>query len=127
MLAERQRQDDHVGAGGGVVGGGGDRPRGQHLDRERDLRRVAGPGDEHRVAGGHGEPGEHGAHLARTEDPDDGHAATSAALRRRPDLEAELMMTGSSLRCGAGHAATSAPLRAGHDRRSLTIGITLVP
>ena len=65
----RARIDD-VGARGGLGGGDRDRAGREDLDGERDLRRVAGAGDEHAVAGGDGEPGEHGADLAGAEDAD---------------------------------------------------------
>ena len=69
VLAQRQGEDDDVGVGRrrrpAVVATA---PGREHLDGEGDLRRVAGAGDQHPVAGGDGEPGEHGAHLAGAED-----------------------------------------------------------
>ena len=55
---------------GGVDGRGRVRAGREHLDGEGDLLRVAGARHHHVVAGGDGEPGQHGADLAGAEDAD---------------------------------------------------------
>ena len=87
-LAERHGHDDDVGPGDEVggrddAGAGGDH---RHEQVERGLPRRAR--HEHVVAGCHEESGEGGAHLPRTEDPDDRpvrhvHASILADARDR--------------------------------------------
>lgn len=100
MLAEGQREHDDVGALRGVLSGRRHGARSEHLDRERDLRRIARPGDEDVVPGRDGEPGEDGPDLAGAEDAED------------PD------------RCRHALAPSTAPSPANSSR---TRGITSVP
>jgi hypothetical protein len=81
VLAEGECEDDDVGLLGRLRGGRGGRAGRDDLDDERDLRRVARAGDEHAVARGHGEPREHGAHLAGPQDRDGGHAVSARMSR----------------------------------------------
>jgi hypothetical protein len=81
IFAERQGEDDEVGLPGRLGGRRGDRSRGENLDGESDLGRVARAGYEHPVAGGDGAAGEHGADLARSQDRD---GTQRAAGHREP-------------------------------------------
>src|SRR5690606_26659009 len=70
VLAQRQREDHEVRALGRLTGGDRLSARGQELGDQRDLRGVAGAGDQHLMTGGDREAGQDRADLPGAEDPE---------------------------------------------------------